>query len=63
VSGPRIAIAGAGGRMGQALIDAVLATNDLVLSAAFDIPGSPALGSDAGARFGRESGIIVNDDA
>ncbi len=44
----RIAVAGAGGRMGRALIDAVLADRALVLAAAFDVPASPVIG----ARFG-----------
>jgi 4-hydroxy-tetrahydrodipicolinate reductase len=44
----RIAIAGAGGRMGQALIDAVLADRGLTLAAAFDVPGSPLLGRQFG---------------
>jgi len=58
----RIAVAGAGGRMGQALIEAALSDPQLALSAAFDIPGSPALGRDAGERFGRTSGIVVGAD-
>jgi len=44
----RIAIAGAGGRMGGALIEAVLADPSLTLAAAFDVPGSPAIGRQAG---------------
>jgi 4-hydroxy-tetrahydrodipicolinate reductase len=44
----KLAIAGAGGRMGQALIDAVLAEHGLDLVAAFDAAGSPALGRAAG---------------
>ncbi|HZN85711.1 MAG TPA: 4-hydroxy-tetrahydrodipicolinate reductase [Burkholderiales bacterium] len=44
----KLAIAGAGGRMGQALIDAVLADQGLDLVAAFDAAGSPALGRAAG---------------
>jgi 4-hydroxy-tetrahydrodipicolinate reductase len=55
----RLAIAGAGGRMGQALIEAALATPDAVLAAALDLAGSPALGRDAGERFGRTTGIVV----
>jgi 4-hydroxy-tetrahydrodipicolinate reductase len=57
-----IAIAGAGGRMGQALIEAVLAAPDLVLAAALEIPGSPALGRDAGERIGRATGVLVAAD-
>jgi 4-hydroxy-tetrahydrodipicolinate reductase len=44
----KIAVAGAGGRMGRALIDAVLADRELALAAAFDVPGSPVVGT----RFG-----------
>jgi len=44
----RIAIAGAGGRMGRTLIDAVLAERGLTLAAAFDVPGSPAVGQEIG---------------
>jgi len=52
----RICVAGAGGRMGQALIQSILARSDLALSAALDVPGSPALGKDAGA------GVVVGSD-
>jgi 4-hydroxy-tetrahydrodipicolinate reductase len=58
----RLAIAGAGGRMGQALIEAALATPDVMLAAALDVAGSPALGRDAGERFGRATGIVVAAD-
>ncbi len=59
----RIAIAGASGRMGHALVEAVVASRDLVLAAAFDVPGSPAIGSDAAAFLGRPSGVVVSADA
>ena len=39
-----IAIAGASGRMGQMLIDAVRAADDCRLGGALDIASSPALG-------------------
>jgi 4-hydroxy-tetrahydrodipicolinate reductase len=55
----RIAIAGAGGRMGQALIEATLAAQGLVLAAAFDVPGSTAVDCDAGERFGRITGVVI----
>jgi 4-hydroxy-tetrahydrodipicolinate reductase len=58
----RIAVAGAGGRMGQALIEAVLADHESALAAAIDIPGSPATGRDAGERFGRATGVAVGSD-
>ena len=58
----RIAIAGAGGRMGQALVEAVLADPGLILSAALEVPGSPFAGQDAGERCGRTTGIVVGTD-
>jgi 4-hydroxy-tetrahydrodipicolinate reductase len=58
----RVAIAGAGGRMGQALIEATLAADDLTLAAALDVAGSPAIGTDAGERFGRATGVRVVSD-
>ena len=44
----KVAIAGAGGRMGRTLIEAVLADRELTLAAAFDVAGSPAIGQRAG---------------
>jgi 4-hydroxy-tetrahydrodipicolinate reductase len=58
----RIAIAGAGGRMGQALIDATLGSNDLSLVGALDVEGSAAIGIDAGERCGRVTGVRVTSD-
>jgi 4-hydroxy-tetrahydrodipicolinate reductase len=43
----RIAIAGAGGRMGRTLIDAVRASADLRLRTALEVPGSPLVGQPA----------------
>lgn len=40
----KVAIAGAGGKMGRALIDALAEAPDLRLASAFEIAGSPALG-------------------
>lgn len=54
-----VAVAGAGGRMGRMLIEAVLASGDCRLSGALDQPGSPALGQDAGAFAGRVTGVAV----
>jgi 4-hydroxy-tetrahydrodipicolinate reductase len=48
----RIAIAGAGGRMGGANIRAVTAAEGIVVAAAFDRIGIPAIGSDAGEAAG-----------
>ena len=58
----RIAVAGASGRMGQMLIEAVLGADDCALAGAFDRTGSPALGHDAAAFLGRSSGAVVTDD-
>jgi 4-hydroxy-tetrahydrodipicolinate reductase len=58
----RIAIAGAGGRMGQALVEAVLGDSGLVLSAAIDVPGGPLAQQDAGLRCGRATGVVVGHD-
>jgi len=48
----RVIVAGATGRMGQRIIHMVLAHPDLQLSGAFERPGSPAIGQDAGAISG-----------
>ncbi|MGQ9831745.1 MAG: 4-hydroxy-tetrahydrodipicolinate reductase [Thermochromatium sp.] len=48
----RIAIAGAGGRMGRTLIQAVVATEGLRLGAATERAGSSLIGSDAGELAG-----------
>jgi 4-hydroxy-tetrahydrodipicolinate reductase len=58
----RVAVAGASGRMGQALIDAVLGADDMTLSGALDLADSASIGVDAGERFGRRTGILVDDD-
>ena len=57
-----IAIAGAGGRMGRTLIEAVLRNPELKLAAALEIPGSPHLGKDAGEFAGASCGVKVTDD-
>ncbi|MFP5467375.1 MAG: 4-hydroxy-tetrahydrodipicolinate reductase [Gammaproteobacteria bacterium] len=58
----RICIAGASGRMGRMLIEAVLASDDCVLSGALDVPGSPAIGQDAGAFTGKVTGVAITGD-
>ncbi|MBE7420173.1 MAG: 4-hydroxy-tetrahydrodipicolinate reductase [Ideonella sp.] len=57
-----IAIAGASGRMGRMLIDAVMQAEDFRLAGALDIAGSPATGRDAGAAIGCATGVTVTDD-
>ena len=57
-----IAVAGASGRMGRMLVEAVLGSGDCSLTGALDVPGSPALGTDAGAFLGRPTGVAVTAD-
>nr|WP_315474095.1 4-hydroxy-tetrahydrodipicolinate reductase [uncultured Rhodoferax sp.] len=57
-----IAIAGASGRMGQMLIEAVRAADDCRLGGALDMAGSPALGQDAGAFSGQPAGVLITSD-
>ena len=62
MSKARIGIVGAGGRMGRMLIEAVLKDDSVVLGAAFDVPGSPVIGANAGALVGMESEVVVISD-
>jgi 4-hydroxy-tetrahydrodipicolinate reductase len=59
----RIAVAGASGRMGRMLIEAVMDSPDTELAAALDLPSSPALGHDAAEFAGRRSGVVIRADA
>jgi 4-hydroxy-tetrahydrodipicolinate reductase len=58
----RVVVAGASGRMGQMLVEAVLDAPDLSLHAALDAPGSPAIGRDPGAALGRATGLAIGSD-
>lgn len=58
----RIGVVGASGRMGRMLIEATLKDEQLALGAAFDLPGSPAVGKTAGELVGMVSDVIVTDD-
>lgn len=57
-----IAVAGASGRMGRMLIEAVTRADDCRLGGALDVPASPALGMDAAAFLGADSGVRVTSD-
>ncbi len=57
-----IAIAGASGRMGHMLIEAVSAADDTCLVGALDVEGSEALGQDAAAFTGQLSGVKISAD-
>ena len=58
----RVAVAGASGRMGRMLVEAVGAADDCVLAGALDVAGSPAIGQDAAAFLGRASGVQITAD-
>jgi 4-hydroxy-tetrahydrodipicolinate reductase len=59
----KVAIAGAGGRMGRALIEAVVADPALELAVALDAAGSPALGQPAGKlKIGSDLGALSGAD-
>ena len=57
-----ITVAGASGRMGHMLIEAILASDDCRLAGALDMASSPALGLDAGASLGQVTGTAVTAD-
>lgn len=59
----RVAIAGAGGRMGRMLIEASLGDAGITLVAAFDRAGASGIGRDAGEWAGTPCGVEVGDDA
>jgi len=60
----KLAVAGAGGRMGRMLIKVVLAHPNCQLVAAFDRPGTKVQGADAGTLAGLNPvGLTVGSDA
>ncbi|MES2946844.1 MAG: 4-hydroxy-tetrahydrodipicolinate reductase [Pseudomonadota bacterium] len=58
----RIAVAGASGRMGHMLIEAIRQNDDCQLSGALDVASSPAIGQDAAAFAGHASGVLICSD-
>jgi len=58
----KLAIAGAAGRMGRALIEAVAGASDLKLAGALERTGHPALGRDAGESGGALCGVRLGAD-
>jgi 4-hydroxy-tetrahydrodipicolinate reductase len=59
-----VAMCGASGRMGRAIVPLLDAAPDLRLSGALAAPGDPGLGRDAGLLAGTgELGVILTDDA
>jgi 4-hydroxy-tetrahydrodipicolinate reductase len=57
-----LAVAGASGRMGRALLEAVAQASDLRLHAALDRAASPFLDRDAGELIGAPCGVRVTED-
>jgi 4-hydroxy-tetrahydrodipicolinate reductase len=58
----RIAVAGASGRMGRMLVEAVQQSPDCELAGALDRAESPAVGQDAAAFLGQSSGVNITSD-
>jgi 4-hydroxy-tetrahydrodipicolinate reductase len=58
----KIAVAGASGRMGRMLVDAIAAAPDATLAGALDVSGSPSIGTDAGAFSGQLAGVAIQSD-
>ncbi len=58
----RVAVVGAGGRMGRMLLEAALKDSQIELGAAFDLQGSPAIGKTVGELVGMTCDVIVTDD-
>ena len=58
----KIAVAGASGRMGRMLIEAIAADPDSKLAGALDISGAPSLGTDAASFLGQPSGVLIEAD-
>jgi 4-hydroxy-tetrahydrodipicolinate reductase len=61
-AGLRIAVAGASGRMGRMLLEAVAAADDLEIAGALDIAAAAGIGQDCLAFLGRSSAIAVSAD-
>ena len=63
MSGIRIVVAGATGRMGQTLLRAIADSKDFTLHAALERGGHPDLGNDAGTLAGlKPMGVALSDD-
>lgn len=62
MSGLRIAVAGASGRMGKMLVEAILASEDTQLTGALDVPASPAVGTDPGVSLGKQTTVKIESD-
>src|SRR5512140_422094 len=57
-----IAVAGSSGRMGRALLEAVLHSADMRLGGALERAGDPHLNKDAGELIGAPCGVVIGAD-
>jgi 4-hydroxy-tetrahydrodipicolinate reductase len=58
----KIAVAGSAGRMGRALLEAVLGSADLELGAALEVAGNASIGKSAGELIGMPSRVMISAD-
>ena len=58
----KIAVAGASGRMGRMLIEAIHNADDAILAGALDIAQAPGIGADASAFLGAPHGVLIESD-
>lgn len=58
----KLAIAGASGKMGRMLIETVSKQPDMTLAVALDHANCTALGQDAGAALGINTGVFITSD-
>jgi 4-hydroxy-tetrahydrodipicolinate reductase len=63
MSGNRLIVVGAGGRMGRMLVRTIAETSGAVLSGAIEAQGSPFIGQDSGLLAGiGANGVLISDD-
>jgi 4-hydroxy-tetrahydrodipicolinate reductase len=58
----KVVVAGSSGRMGRALLEAVMGSSELRLHAALERAGHPAIGRDAGELVGAACGVRISAD-
>jgi 4-hydroxy-tetrahydrodipicolinate reductase len=58
----KIAVAGASGRMGRMLIEAIVQDPETTLTGALDVATSPSVGTDASTFLGQPGGVLIESD-
>ncbi|SFI07565.1 dihydrodipicolinate reductase [Collimonas sp. OK307] len=58
----KIAVAGASGRMGRMLVEAIQNADDAQLAGALGLPDAPELGTDAAAFLGKPANVLIEAD-